>query len=485
MAHYDLIIIGGGPAGYISAERAGARGKKVLLVEHGQIGGVCLNEGCVPTKTLLYSSKLYHQARNSQTFGVTANGVQYDLIAAMAHKAKTIKALQKGILAQLKHHSVEIRNATASFLGPGRVTVDGEEHSSEYVLLATGSRAIRPPIPGTKDHPAVLTSSEALELSKLPNRLVIVGGGYIGMEFASFFAAVGTKVTVVEMTDEIIPMLEPTVAEALRKQIPDVEYKLGHRVTEVSGGADRSGTVQVAVTPADRSGGDSSTVTIDTDLVLLAAGRAPNVEGAGFDAAGLDYDRSGVTVDEYMQTNLPGVYAAGDVTGKILLAHAAYRMGEVAVAHMFREDATATAAGSPSPATGAAAAAGRSIWPNRMRYHAIPWVVFTSPEVAGCGFNPTEAADAGYDAISETLPLQVSGRYLAEHPRERGTVTIVADRATRRLLGVQMLGSGVGEIIHSASAMIEQELRIEDIREVVFPHPTVSEALRDAAWAIQ
>ncbi len=472
MAHYDLIIIGGGPAGYLAAERAGARGKTVLLVEHGSIGGVCLNEGCVPTKTLLYSSKLYHQALNSQTFGVTATGVQYDLVTAMAHKAKTIKSLQKGILAQLKHHSVEVRTATASLLGPGRVAVDGEEHSSEYVLLATGGTAIRPPIPGTKDHPAVLTSSEALEIKEIPKRLVIVGGGYIGMEFASYFAAVGTAVTVVEMTDEIIPMLEPSLAAALRKHIPDVEYKLAHRVTEVSSAADQTGTVQVTVEPLRPAGSDTAAEIIETDLVLLAAGRAPNVEGSGFGTAGLDYDRSGVTVDEYMQTNLPGVYAAGDVTGKMLLAHAAYRMGEVAVAHMFRSEA---AERSPS---------GRALWPNRMRYHAIPWVVFTSPEVAGCGLNPTEAADAGYDAVSETLPLQVSGRYLAEHPRERGTVTIVADRATRRLLGVQMLGSGVGEIIHSAAAMIEQELRIEDIREVVFPHPTVSEALRDAAWAL-
>lgn len=475
MADYDLIIIGGGPAGYISAERAGALGKRVLLVEQAQIGGVCLNEGCIPTKTLLYSSKLYHQAQNSQTFGVTTTGVQYDLAAAMAHKAKTIKALQKGILSQMKQHGVEVRTATAVLRGPGRVAVDGEELSSNHVLLASGGRAIKPPIPGTDGHPKVLTSREILEITELPRRLVVVGGGYIGMEFASYFAAVGTAVTVVEMTDEIIPMLEPATAQALRKQISGVEYKLGHRVTEVSPGTAKSGAVQVSV--ASTTG---ATETIETDLVLLAAGRAPNVEGAGFDEAGLNYDRSGVTVDEYMQTNLPGVYAAGDVTGKVLLAHAAYRMGEVAVAHMFRNDRAPEGSSAAAPGV----AAGRALWPNRMRYHAIPWVVFTAPEVAGCGLNPTEAAEQGYDAVSETLPLQVSGRYLAEHPRERGTVTIVADKATRRLLGVQMLGSGVGEIIHSAAAMIEQELRIEDIREIVFPHPTVSEALRDAAWAL-
>jgi dihydrolipoamide dehydrogenase len=489
MAQYDLIIIGGGPAGYISAERAGARGKRVLLIERNQIGGVCLNEGCIPTKTLLYSSKLYQQAQNSQAFGVATDGVRYDLGAAMTHKTKTIAALQKGVLSQMKHHGVEVRTGSATLLGPGRVEVDGEELSTEHVLLATGGRAITPPIPGSESNPAVLTSREVLQLDTLPKRLVIVGGGYIGMEFASYFAAVGTQVTVVEMTPEIIPMLESSLAQALRKQISGVEYKLGHRVTEITRASSAAGPVSVTVAPAAGSADDNGSSTseaIEADLVLLAAGRAPNVEGAGFEAAGLDYDRSGVTVDEYMQTNLPGVYAAGDVTGKILLAHAAYRMGEVAVSHMFRNDAPRTgSSNSASTRNAGSAAAGRAVWPNRMRYHAIPWVVFTAPEVAGCGLNPTEASHQGYDTISETLPLQVSGRYLAEHPREKGTVTIVAENGTGRLLGVQMLGSGVGEIIHSAAAMIEQELRIEDIREIVFPHPTVSEALRDAAWAIQ
>jgi dihydrolipoamide dehydrogenase len=483
MSDYDLIIIGGGPAGYLAAERAGALGRKVLLVEREAIGGVCLNEGCVPTKTLLYGAKLYHQAADSAAFGVTAKDVRYDLTAAMAHKAKTIKTLQKGILAQMKHHGVEVRTGDAVLLGPGRVAVDGNELSTEKVLIATGGRAITPPIPGAADNPAVVGSREVLQLEKLPERLIIVGGGYIGMEFASYFAAVGTAVTVVEMTPEIIPMLEPATAQSLRKQVSGVEYRLASRVTGIETGAGGGAvvTIESTVGGGDASGGNASAGKASTgnasggskqsgperlegDLVILAAGRAPNVEGSGFAEAGLDFDRGGVKVDEFMRTNLPGVYAAGDVTGKMLLAHAAYRMGEVAVAHMFGDPA--------APA-------------QRMRFHAIPWVVFTMPEVAGCGLNPTEAKAKGFDAVSAQLPLQVSGRYLAEHPRERGTVTVVAEKATGRLLGVQMLGSGVGEIIHSAAAMIEQELRIADIREIVFPHPTVSEALRDAAWAVE
>lgn len=470
-ATYDLVIIGGGPAGYRAAERAGARGKRVLLVEARAIGGVCLNEGCIPTKTLLYGAKLYRSARQGSTFGVTAEGVRYDLAAAMAHKNKTVGALQKGVLGALKRHHVTFRTGTARLLGPGRVEVDGEEIATRNVLLATGGQAGRPPIPGAEDNPRVVTSREILSLEKLPARLVIIGGGYIGMEFASYFSAVGTEVTVVEMLDEIIPMLEPAMAQSLRKQVSGVTYRLGYRVSGIGPGDGTAGaTVSIA-------GSDGTTETLPADLVLLATGRAPNVTGSGFAEAGLDFDRSGVRVDEYMQTNLPGVYAAGDVTGRVLLAHMAYRMGEVAVAHMFRDDDSAAGA---TPIAG-----GRTRWSNRMRYHAVPWVVFTAPEVAGCGLTTTEAEQQGIDAVSATLPLQVSGRYLAEHPRERGTVTVVADRATGRLLGVQMLGTGVGEIIHSAAVMIEQELRIVDIREIIFPHPTVSEAVHDAVWALE
>ena len=464
MKHYDLIIIGGGPAGYISAERAGALGKSVLLVEERAIGGVCLNEGCIPTKTLLHGAKLYRRARESERFGVTVTGARYDLAAAMAHKKQTVQTLQKGILSQMKRHGVEVRGATARLLGPGRVAIDEEEVRGDYVLLAVGGATARPPIPGLAESSRVRTSREILEIDTLPERIVVVGGGYIGMEFATYFATLGREVTVVEMTDEIIPTLNPTAARELRKQLPTIDYRLGHRVEAIE---DRREGAVVRVTPV--AGGEAQS--IEADVVLLATGRVPRLDGGGFPEAGLDIGRGGVVVDEYMRTNLPGVYAAGDVTGRMLLAHAAYRMGEVAVSHMFR------------PPSGGAA--GRAVWPNRMRYHAVPWVVFTSPEVAGCGMDAREAARAGIEATGAKLPLRVSGRYLAEHPGEGGSVSITVERATGRLLGVRMLGSGVGEIIHSAAIMIEQELRVRDIREIVFPHPTVGEALRDAAWTIE
>lgn len=458
MKPYDLIILGGGPAGYIAAERAGARGASVLLLEERDIGGTCLNEGCIPTKSLLYGAKLYHQARESARFGVTAENVRFDLAAAVEHKNKTIKTLQKGILAQLKHGDVQIRSSRGTLVRPGIVEAEDEQLQGKNILIATGSDTARPPIPGAKENPRVLTSREILDVTTPPKKLVVIGGGYIGMEFASFFAAIGTDVTVVEMMPEIIPMLEPEVAQNLRRHLSDVTYKLGYRVEKIEGSL-------VHIAPAGDAG--SGAETLEADTILLSTGRVPRVSGSGLVEAGIGLTGSAVAVDEYMRTNQPGVYAAGDVTGRMLLAHAAYRMGEVAVSHMFRETAV--------PGVGS----------YRMRYRAIPWVVFTAPEVAGCGFNPREARAAGYPVATATLPLQVSGRYLAEHPREKGTVTIVADERDGRLLGVQMLGSGVGEIIHSAAAMIEAELHVQDIREIVFPHPTVSEALRDAAWALK
>ncbi len=462
MEHYDLIIIGGGPAGYIAAERAGALGKTVLLLEEQEIGGTCLNEGCIPTKTLIHSAKLYRSAGNSERFGVTAGEVTFNLATAMDYKEKVIKSLQKGIMQQLKHHGVKVEHARGVLVNATTVRAGDREVTAGKILLAQGSDSARPPIPGSRDNPRVLTSRELLQIRELPQRLIVIGGGYIGMEFASLFSALGSQVTVVEMMDEIIPMLEPETAQGLRRHLKKITYYLAHKVEKIE---DNTVTIQ------DMKEGKDA-IALEGDLILLATGRVPRAAGSGIAEAGVALHKGAIQVDEYQRTNIPGVYAAGDVTGRMLLAHAAYRMGEVAVAHMFHQDA------------GTRPGEGRAILPNRMRYHAIPWVVFTTPEVAGCGMNPSEARSAGYEIETTTMPLQISGRYLAEHPDERGTVTVTAESRTGRLLGVQMMGSGVGEIIHSAAVMIEQEMRVSEIREIVFPHPTVSEAVRDSIWAL-
>lgn len=453
---YDLIIIGGGPGGYVAAERAGALGKRVLLIEKEAIGGVCLNRGCIPTKTLLYAAKQYGFLKEAKTFGISVEGASFDLSKALEWKEKVVRNLQKGVSSMLKAHKVEVITGEATLLAPGTVAVGEHTYRGARVLIATGSSPARPPIPGLETA-EVLTSREALELDTVPKSIAVIGGGYIGMEFASLFSKLGSEVTIIEMMEEIIPFLDPALAKRLRSSIKGVTYQLGSRVTGLS-----KGRVQLRKS-------DGEDAVIEAEKVLLSTGRRPNIESAGVAEAGIDIDRHGIVVDEYMQTNLPGVYACGDVTGRALLAHTASRMGEVAVDHMFNAEGPGS----------------RKVHGNQMRYNAVPWVVFTGPEVAGCGLSTREAEALGYEVISKEVPMALSGRYLAEHPGERGVAVVTVDRATHRILGVQLLGSGCSELIHSAAIMVEQELRVEDIRETIFPHPTQSEVIRDALWAIE
>ena len=449
-ANFDLAIIGAGPAGHVAAERAGRLGKRVLVVERSHLGGVCLNQGCIPAKTLLHSAKLFAHAQHGQSFGVTVEGAHYDLAKAMAWKARTVETLRKGIAFQFRKAAVELVQGTARLAGPRSVEVDGRAYGAERILLATGSAAATLPVPGA-DAPHVMGSTEALEITSLPKSIAIVGAGYIGMEFATYFSRLGVKVAVVEMLPEIVPLLDADIAVLLRRSLPDAEFHLGSRV--LSYGADgvkfvQEGKEQVA--PAER--------------VLVAVGRRPIVEGLGLEAAGVAFDRKGVKVDDRMRTNVPGIWAAGDITGRSMLAHAASRMGEVAIADMF-----GAADNAPAP---------------RMRWHAIPWVVYTDPEVAGVGLSEAQAKEQGRAVKVAKLDLRANGRFIAENDGVRGMCKVVVDAASDLVLGVQIIGPYASEIVQGAAAMIEAELRARDVREIVFPHPTVSEIVRDALWEL-
>ena len=442
MGHHDLIIIGGGPGGYNAAERAAAGGLNTLLVEKEQMGGVCLNRGCIPTKTLLAAAKHYAIARDSADFGVRVDTVAMDWPTAMKRKAKTVRALRSGVAARLKKHGVTILEGQASLVDRGTVAVNGETHSADRILLATGSRPFVPPIPGAE---SALTSREILDLGHIPESLVVIGGGVIGIEFASLFSTLGTRVTVVEMLPEILPSLDADAAATLRKRLePSVAFRLGARVEAVEGSI-------VRFTDADGAG------TAEGEVVLMSVGRRPVTDGMGLESIGLDLNRGAVAVDDRMRTNLPGVWAAGDCTGRSLLAHSAYRMGEVAVNDML----------------------GR---PDRMRYDAVPSVVYSLPEAAGVGLSADEARKAGRSVEVKSLPMQYSGRYLAEYGQDPGFGQIVVDAESRVLLGVHLVGGSCSEIIWGASALIEAEFRVEDVRELIFPHPTVSEIIREAVW---
>jgi len=445
---YDLIIIGAGPGGYVMAERAGHLGKKVLLIEKEHLGGVCLNKGCIPTKTLLNSAKHYVHAKEAPDFGVTTGEVSFDLSKAMSWKTEVIETLRAGIGFMMKKNKVEVVSGEAKFLGSRKVQVGDEIYEGENIVLATGSSPMVPPIPGA-DQPHVMISTEILSVDKLPETLTVIGGGVIGIEFASFFSSLGVKVEVIEMLDEIIPFMDKAQAKEFRRALKGkVNFNLGCKVTAIDGHD---------VKYTDAKGEEQS---VQADIVLMSVGRVPNLDNMGFEEAKLDFDRRGIKVDEQQRTNLPNLYAIGDVTGLSQLAHSATRMGEVALNTI----------------------CGKT---DRFRRNAIPWAVYSMPEVAGCGLTEDEAKEAGFNVETASLPLTMSGRFLAENgKRGPGSVKVVKDADTDVLLGVHMVGAGVSEMIYGAAVMIEAELRVKDIREIVFPHPTVGEVIRDTMFQL-
>ena len=453
---YDVIIIGGGPGGYLAAERLAQRKKQVLLIEKQYLGGTCLNVGCIPTKTLLNSAKHYLHAQEAPQFGVHADNIRFDMGEMAAWKKKTVETLCSGVASLMKRLKVDVVMGTGELIAAGKVKIaeTGEVHEAKAVIIAAGSVPAMPPIPGTKDNKKLLDSTALLELTQVPENLCVIGGGVIGIEFASLFGTLGSKVTVIEMMDEIIPPMDKELAPLLRKHLKNTEFRLGCRVEKLDGGT---------VFYKTKEGKDES---VKADIVLMAVGRKCQTESWNGKAAGIDITPKGVAVDERMRTNVSGVWAIGDVNGKSMLAHSAYRMAEVAV-----NDICSVLDGTPSR--------------DRMRYDAVPWVVYSIPEASGCGITEQEARAKNIGVKTATVPMIVSGRFVAENGvKAAGTVKVIADEKNGRILGVHILGSYASEMIWGASALIENEMRVEDVKQLIFPHPTVCEAIREAVWAL-
>jgi dihydrolipoamide dehydrogenase len=471
---YDVIIIGGGPGGYLAAERLGHAKKKVLLIEEKYLGGTCLNVGCIPTKTLLNSVKQYIHAKEAGKFGVTVKDVSWDWTAIQAWKAEVTGKLREGIAGQMKRFGVDVAQGRGEIISApagGRPAVvrvlpqggAGVNHEAAAILVCAGSVPALPPLPGSRDNPRVVDSTGLLSCGEVPRRLAVIGGGVIGVEFAGLFSGLGAEVTVIEMMDEIVPFMDKEQAPLLRRAMKNsggggtVDFRLGCRVEKIEGAA------------VFWRGKDGAAETTAADLVLMAVGRRPVLDGWGAKAAGVDTGPKGVAADERMRTNIPGIWAAGDVTGKSLLAHSAYRMAEVA------------AAGILAFLAGGGGAANGGVWRSR----AVPWAVYGIPEAAGVGMTEQEAAAKGVAVLKASVPMRVSGRFAAENTfAGQGAVKVIADAATRRILGVHAVGAYASEFIWGGAALIEQELRVEDVRELIFPHPTVCELLRDAAWLL-
>ena len=441
---YDLIVVGGGPGGYEAAAHAAKMGRKVALIEKGALGGTCLNVGCIPTKTFLRSSRLYAECRQGAAFGVEIGSLAFNLAKVVERKNQVVGTLVRGVEGLMKRSGVEVIRAHATLEGRNKVRAGEMSYEAKNLLLATGSRPVTPPIPGI-DSPAVMDSTATLDLTALPARLAIIGGGYIGLEFASFFAAVGTEVTVFEMLPQIATGSDQDIVKRLEQSLKKsgVKFQTSCKVTGIDGGTVRF----------EDAAGAKGTWT--ADRVLNATGRAPVVEGLGLEQAGVDFDRKGIKTSDRGKTNVSGVWACGDVTGRRLLAHAATREGIAAVNNMVGRD-------------------------DRIRYDAIPAVIYSHPEVASVGKTEEELKALGVEYKKALLPMAVAGRFLVENEGVNGMIKVLAGARYGEILGVHALGDLSSEFIVAAALMMEMELCAADIEAVVFPHPTVSEALKQA-----
>lgn len=448
---YDLAIIGGGPAGYVAAENAGAKGLKTVLFEKRELGGVCLNEGCIPTKTLLYSAKMYEHAQGGKKYGITAENVLFDYKKIADRKTKVVRKLVAGIKMKMENHNVEVVRGDALIESGDtsciKITCGEQSYEAAHLLICTGSEAFVPPIPGVESNEAVLTNREILALTAAPASLVIIGGGVIGMEFASFYNSLGVPVTVIEMLPEILGGMDKEVAETLRGIYTKrgVKFCLGCKVTAIEGG-----TVHY-------TDGEGNTLTAEGDKILMSVGRRAVLKGFGLENIAVEAER-GIKVNEHMQTTMPNVYAAGDVTGFSLLAHTASREGEVAVNHITGKE-------------------------DKMEYNAIPGIVYTNPEVSSVGLTEEQATAQGIEYRVSKLPMTYSGRFVAENEGQMGLCKILANKEGY-VIGVHMVGNPSGEFICAACMAITHKITIEELKRTVFPHPTVSEILKEGLFEL-
>lgn len=454
--NYFLAIIGGGPAGYTAAEKAAQAGKDVVLFEQNALGGTCLNVGCIPTKTLLYSAKQYYNAQNAAKYGVKAENVTFDYTKIAQRKTKVVRKLVAGIKQRLNNEHCTVVNGAASVVSRTDekvVIACGEEtYEAENLLICTGSNNFVPPIPGLKDNPVVWDSTDALAATVLPQSMVIVGGGVIGMEFATLYHELGVQVTVIEAMPTILPNLDQEVVAILLEKYKKsgIQVLTDTKVLELQGN-------RVLTTNGE----------YEAEHVLVSVGRRANLQG--LEALNdLEMHRGGIVVDDFMKTNLPNVYAAGDVTGKIMLAHVASRQAEVAVGRMLKQ-----------------------IPVQRVAYNAIPSVVYTNPEIASVGMTEREVSQFYQDMEGKSaeevqdmyevhkLPMTYSGRFVAENEGETGLCKMIVDKRNQTVLGVHLIGNPCSEFISAASFAVRMGYTVSEMQQVVFPHPTVSEILKE------
>ena len=451
----DLVVIGGGPGGYVAALRASHLGAKVTLIERDKIGGVCLNWGCIPTKALLHGAEVYATVQSAAKFGVVASEASIDWVAMQSRKQQVVDQLTAGVARLLDRAAVDVICGEASFLSATEIAIkgqDGTQHiAGNNVIVATGSSPASIPVPGL-DLPGVWDSTAALASESLPGRLLIIGGGAIGVEFAALFSTLGVQVTLVEMLPSLLPTMDADLGSAIQwtLETKGAVIRTGSQVSRVAAAADAGLDVK-----AQTSQGSES---FSVDNVLVAVGRRPNTGGLNLEAAGVRYDRGGIETDAAMRTSVPHIHAVGDVTGGILLAHVATKEGEVAV-----EDALGHAA--------------------KMNYSYVPSCVFSHPEAASVGLTEAQAQEKGYSVRVGRFPFNGNGKALADGDLD-GFVKVVAESKYGQLVGVHIVGPHASDLILEATALLNLECTLEEMTAIIRPHPTLGETLTEAALAV-
>lgn len=447
---YFLAIIGGGPAGYTAAEKASKAGKDVILFEQNAVGGTCLNVGCIPTKSLLYGAKQYYNATHANKYGVTAENVTFDFAAMQKRKTIVVRKLVAGIKQRLNNEHctlvtgfAKIESRTDELV---TISCGDQTYEAENLMICTGSTNFVPPIPGIKENPAIWDSTDALAATELPKSIIIVGGGVIGMEFATLYHELGVPVTVIEALPTILPNLDPEVVAVLAEKYKKAGINIltSTKVEKIEG---NKVFVQSPIT--------NNQSPISAERILVSVGRRANLNG--LEALNdIELNRGAIVIDDFCKTNLPNVYACGDVTGKIMLAHVAARQAEVAVGRMLK-----------------------TIPLQRIAYNAIPSVVYTNPEIASVGITEAQAADLKIETEVRRLPMTFSGRFMAENEGETGLCKMIIDAKTQMVLGVHMIGNPCSEFVAAASFAVRMGYTVAEFQQVVFPHPTVSEILHE------
>lgn len=453
---WDLIVLGGGPAGYVAAIRAAQLGASVVLVEKDTPGGTCLNRGCIPTKALYRNAQMLDLVKQMSKFGISIDGYSFDYIKAHQREKDIVNRLVNGVRQLLKANGVKVVCGQGSFTEERTIEVEDPEGKKELlegknILIATGSVPAMPPIPGL-DLSGVLTSNELLELQEIPESMVVIGGGVVGMEFAGIFNAFGTKVTVVEYLPRILPPMDEDIVKRLVPTLKrkGISIETGSKVKEIRKTSDGLTVV------AEGAKGEFS---VDAQKVLVSTGRSINIKGLNLDKAGVIYDGKGIKVNEHFETNIKGIFAAGDVIGGQMLAHLASHEGITAVENMMGIEST-------------------------VDYDAVPNCVFTFPEIASVGLTEEEAKNRGTDYVTDRFMFGANGKALTLG-EEEGFVKVIADKNSKKLLGVHIMGPHASDLIHEAALAVSRKLAADDIIETIHAHPTLSETLAEAVAGIE